>query len=55
MWKHRKNRHDHSDPNFDYEAWKKKHVAFADEYVPGWVEGVKKEYGKPNTKYACVG
>lgn len=55
VWKHRKNRHDHSNPNFDYEAWKKKHMAFAGEHVPGWIEEVKKEYGKPNTKYACVG
>jgi hypothetical protein len=30
-------------------------MAFADEHVPGWVEEVKKEYGKPNTRYACVG
>ncbi|KUL82782.1 hypothetical protein ZTR_10883 [Talaromyces verruculosus] len=55
VWKHRTDRHDHSNPNFDYEAWKKKHMAFADEHIPGWVEEVKKEYGRPNTKYACVG
>lgn len=56
VWKHRKNRQDTTtDPGFDYEAWKKKHMAFADEYVPKWVKGVKEKYGKSDTKYACVG
>jgi len=56
VWKHRKNRHDReTDPNFDYEAWKVKHTNFANEAVPKWVEAVKAEYGKENTKYACVG
>lgn len=55
VWKHRKNRNDRSNPGFDYEAWKKKHIVFADETVPGWVEAVKSQFGKPETKYACVG
>ncbi|KUJ08229.1 alpha/beta-hydrolase [Mollisia scopiformis] len=56
VWKHRKDRNDTTtDPGFDYEAWKTKHMAFADRVVPGWIEEVKRHYGKPNTKYACVG
>ncbi|KAI0124805.1 Alpha/Beta hydrolase protein [Xylariales sp. AK1849] len=56
VWKHRKTRHDRTtDPNFDYEAWKLKHTTFADERVPIWVQAVKEQYGKPETKYACVG
>lgn len=55
VWKHRKNRHDHSNPDFDYEEWKQKHIAFADKAVPPWVEAVKQQFGKPDTKYACVG
>jgi len=55
VWKHRKDRLDNSDPTFDYEEWKRKHMAFAEKAVPVWVEEVKKQYGKPNTKYACVG
>lgn len=55
MWKHRKNRHDRSDPDFDYEAWKKKHTTFADQAVPQWVQEVKAYYAGPKTKFACVG
>ncbi|KKA17610.1 hypothetical protein T310_8448 [Rasamsonia emersonii CBS 393.64] len=55
VWKHRKDRHDKSNPDFDYEAWKKKHTAFANEAVPRWVKAVQDEYGGPQTKYACVG
>ncbi|KAB2570876.1 Hydrolase tropI [Lasiodiplodia theobromae] len=55
VWKHRKNRHDKSNPDFDYEAWKRKHVAFADVAVPKWVEAVKAQYGGAATRYACVG
>ncbi|OMP86611.1 Protein AIM2 [Diplodia seriata] len=55
VWKHRKNRHDRSDPTFDYEAWKSKHIAFADATVPRWVDAVKAQYGSDGTKYACVG
>ncbi|KAL3435087.1 hypothetical protein BDV09DRAFT_185359 [Aspergillus tetrazonus] len=31
VWKHRRNCHDRSNPDFDYVAWKKKHMEFADE------------------------
>ncbi|KIM99096.1 hypothetical protein OIDMADRAFT_104937 [Oidiodendron maius Zn] len=55
VWKHRKNRHDNSSPDFDYEAWKRKHMAFANEAVPKWVNEVKEKYGQSGTKYACVG
>ncbi|CAD0110206.1 unnamed protein product, partial [Aureobasidium uvarum] len=55
VWKHRKNRHDTQDPNFDYEAWKKKHIAFADLAVPKWVKAVREEFGNEHTRYACVG
>ncbi|OJJ61882.1 hypothetical protein ASPSYDRAFT_75877 [Aspergillus sydowii CBS 593.65] len=55
VWKHRRDRHDHSNPDFDYEAWKQKHMAFADEAVPRWVDEVKRTYGQSSTKYACVG
>ncbi|KAI0445245.1 Alpha/Beta hydrolase protein [Xylaria telfairii] len=55
VWKHRKDRHDNSDPSFDYEAWKEKHIAFADMAVPIWVKAVSAQYGGPNTKFACVG
>ncbi|KAJ9602715.1 hypothetical protein H2200_012909 [Cladophialophora chaetospira] len=54
VWKYRKSRDDPA-PGFDYEAWKKKHTAYANEVVPGWVEAVKAQFGKPTTKYACVG
>ncbi|KAI5928193.1 hypothetical protein F4810DRAFT_698823 [Camillea tinctor] len=55
IWKYRKDRHDTSNPDFDFEAWKRKHTAFADAKVPEWVSAVKERYGKPDTKYACVG
>ncbi|KAL2846450.1 Alpha/Beta hydrolase protein [Aspergillus pseudoustus] len=56
VWKHRRNRHDQSNPNFDYGAWKKKkHMEFADEAVPKWIDEVKRKYGQLSTKYACVG
>lgn len=55
VWKHRKDRNDRSNPDFDYEAWKRKHTAFANEAVPKWVKEVKEKYGQPITKYVCVG
>lgn len=56
VWKHRKNRSDTtSDPGFDYEAWKRKHMAFAKEAVPRWNAAVKQKFGNPSTRYACVG
>ncbi|ESK94069.1 dienelactone hydrolase [Moniliophthora roreri MCA 2997] len=44
-----------TDPGFDYEAWKAKHMAFAIEHVPIWMDAVVKEYGREDTKYAVVG
>ncbi|KAJ5987745.1 Dienelactone hydrolase [Penicillium waksmanii] len=55
VWKHRRDRHDSSNPDFDYEAWKRKHMSFADEAVPRWIDEVKSSYGQTSTKYACVG
>lgn len=56
MWKHRKHPGDTTtEPGFDYEAWKKKHMAFSDDAVPKWVDEVKAKYGTPNSKFACVG
>ncbi|KAI1366216.1 hypothetical protein F5Y08DRAFT_327435 [Xylaria arbuscula] len=52
----RGDRHDKTtDPNFDYEAWKKKHIGFADEAVPRWVTAIVAQHGKPGAKVACVG
>ena len=42
-------------PEFDLDAWMQKHLAFSDPFVPKFVEGIKTEYGKEETKYACVG
>ncbi|KAH9885921.1 hypothetical protein F4778DRAFT_774182 [Xylariomycetidae sp. FL2044] len=47
VWKHRKDRNDKSNPDFDYEAWKQKHTAYANDKVPVWVKEVKEQYGKP--------
>ncbi|PKS12495.1 hypothetical protein jhhlp_000702 [Lomentospora prolificans] len=55
VWKHRKNRLDKSNPDFDYEAWKRKHTAFADEAVPKWVSAVVDRYKGGKTKFVCVG
>ncbi|KAI0466776.1 hypothetical protein F4859DRAFT_507213 [Xylaria cf. heliscus] len=55
VWKHRTDRHDNANPDFDYEAWKRKHMAFADMVVPVWADAVSAQYGRPNTKFACVG
>jgi dienelactone hydrolase len=55
VWKHRKNRQDHSNPDFDYEAWKHKHTAFANEAVPKWVDAVTARYKSGSTKFVCVG
>ena len=40
---------------FDFEKWLAKHQKFAVENVSGWVEAVKKKYGKEGTKYAANG
>ncbi|KAJ7097117.1 dienelactone hydrolase [Mycena belliarum] len=54
--RHRKSRSDNTtDPDFDYEAWKAKHTAFAVAAVPKWIGAVKARFGTPETKYAAVG
>ncbi|KAK4508514.1 hypothetical protein PRZ48_002253 [Zasmidium cellare] len=56
VWKHKRNRFDTtSEPGFDYEGWKRKHTAFADSAIPGWISAVKEQFGTTSTKYACVG
>ncbi|CZR69520.1 related to dienelactone hydrolase [Phialocephala subalpina] len=57
MWKHRKNRHDPSDPNFDYEGRKRKHTAFANKNVPRWIVEVKRQYcfGAPYVRDELAG
>jgi dienelactone hydrolase len=55
VWKHRKDRNDHSQPDFDYEAWKLKHMTFADEAVPRWVDAVAQRYKSEKAKFVCVG
>lgn len=56
MYLHRKNRQDTTtEPGFDYEAWKAKHIAFADKAVPKWVDEVKVKFNKSGRKFACVG
>ncbi|PSN69951.1 alpha/beta-hydrolase [Corynespora cassiicola Philippines] len=58
VWKHRKHKSDkETEPGFDYDAWKEKHRAFADEAVPQWVQSVKEKYAKekPGARFACVG
>jgi hypothetical protein len=42
-------------PGFDFAAWAHKHLASAMDATPGWIDAVKQQYGKPGTKYACVG
>ncbi|KAK4953226.1 hypothetical protein LTR10_008932 [Elasticomyces elasticus] len=56
VWRHQKDRTDTTtDPGFDYEAWKAKHMAFSDEAVPRWIAEVQAKYGNVGAKYACVG
>jgi hypothetical protein len=45
-----------SDPNFDFEAWKSKHLTSSEEVSAKWVEGVKAKYGtSEDVEFACVG
>ncbi|OAA65773.1 Dienelactone hydrolase [Niveomyces insectorum RCEF 264] len=44
-----------TEPGFDFDVWKIKHQAFAAENLTKWVDAAKEKYGKPDTKYACVG
>ncbi|KAJ7910094.1 dienelactone hydrolase [Mycena leptocephala] len=53
---HRKSRGDvTTEPGFDFEAWKAKHMAFAAVAVPKWIDALKAQFGTPETKYAVVG
>ncbi|EXJ83634.1 hypothetical protein A1O1_07258 [Capronia coronata CBS 617.96] len=45
-----------SDPNFDFQAWRNKHLPSSEEVAVRWVKDVHAKYGKdPDTKFACVG
>ncbi|KAF2212747.1 hypothetical protein CERZMDRAFT_111797 [Cercospora zeae-maydis SCOH1-5] len=56
IYKHKKDLHDPNDnPTFDFSAWLAKHREFSHPFVPKWVEEVKKQYGKPETKFVCTG
>ncbi|KZS89220.1 alpha/beta-hydrolase [Sistotremastrum niveocremeum HHB9708] len=55
IFKHRNADGTTIDPDFDFNAWREKHVTFARENVPKWVEAVKEKFGNENTTYAAVG
>jgi hypothetical protein len=56
VYLHRKSKTDTTtDPGFDYEAWKTKHMKFAVEATPGGVKEAVVKYKKANSKIACVG
>ncbi|RKK22381.1 hypothetical protein BFJ68_g2366 [Fusarium oxysporum] len=45
-----------SDPNFDFESWKNKHLKASEEAAARWVKAVKTHYGtSEDVKFACVG
>lgn len=45
-----------SDPNFDFEAWKARHLTASEEVAARWVNSVKARYGTTeDVKVACVG
>lgn len=45
-----------NDPNFDFEAWKNKHLKRTEEVADKWVQDVKAKYGSSESvKFACVG
>jgi hypothetical protein len=45
-----------SDPNFDFVAWKDKHLTASEEIAAKWVNDVQAKYGKSgNAKFAAVG
>ncbi|KAF4496738.1 dienelactone hydrolase [Fusarium agapanthi] len=45
-----------SDPNFDFESWKNKHLKASEEAPARWVKTVKMPYGTgEDVKFACVG
>lgn len=45
-----------SDPNFDFEGWKARHLTASEGVAARWVNGVKARYGTTeDVKFACVG
>jgi hypothetical protein len=45
-----------SDPNFDFEAWKNKHLHACEEAAERWVKAVKTQYGTSDiVQFAAVG
>ncbi|KAF5581242.1 dienelactone hydrolase [Fusarium pseudocircinatum] len=45
-----------SDPNFDFESWKNKHLKASEDAAARWVKAVKAQYGSSeDVKFACVG
>ncbi|KAF5717289.1 dienelactone hydrolase [Fusarium globosum] len=45
-----------SDPNFDFESWKNKHLKASEQAATRWVKAVKTQYGTgEDVKFACVG
>lgn len=45
-----------SDPNFEFEAWKRRHLTASEEVATKWVKDVKTKYGlSDDVKFACVG
>lgn len=45
-----------SDPSFDFEAWKTKHLTASDNIGTKWVADVRIHYGKsPDVEFAAVG
>ncbi len=52
VWKHSKT--PLNDPNFDFEAWKTKHMASADEVAAKWVQNVKSEVWERRESPICL-
>jgi dienelactone hydrolase len=44
-----------TDSSQTFEEWLAKYTAFAEQHVPPWIDAIKAQFGKPTTKYACVG
>ncbi|KAF2994369.1 hypothetical protein E8E13_001534 [Curvularia kusanoi] len=45
-----------SDPSFDFEAWKNRHLEATEEVAARWVKGVQSKFESlSGTKFACVG
>ncbi|KAL6859862.1 hypothetical protein ACO1O0_003886 [Amphichorda felina] len=55
IWKHLQDPPGAENNDFDYEAWKDKHTAFADEAAPKWAKDVAERYRNGDAKFFCVG